>query len=81
MLVKQARPEIGAVVVIAHRPDDLRSKVTACGLHDRAELGIGLGVALVGQVTGKDHGFRASAGGLNLVEELDQAGFAVNCAV
>ena len=60
-LVQEPGPEIGAVVMVAHRPDDLGAQRLARRLHDRAELGVGLRFAEVGQVAGEDHGFGASA--------------------
>jgi hypothetical protein len=81
MLAEELRPEVGPVVVVAHGPDDLRIEILAGRLDDCAELGVGLGIAFVRQVAGKNHGFGAGTGRLDLVEELNQAGFAVNCAV
>jgi hypothetical protein len=67
--------------MVAHGPDDLGAKIPARRFNDRTKLGVGLGVAFVRQVTGEDDGFRACARGLNLVEKLDQAGFAVNGSI
>ncbi|BAS07204.1 hypothetical protein AHiyo4_06260 [Arthrobacter sp. Hiyo4] len=67
--------------MVAHGPDDLGAHVLAGGINNCPELCVGLRVALVGEVTREDHGLGPGAGSPDLVEQLNELGFAVNCAV
>ena len=80
-LVQQALPEVGAVVVVAHGPDDFRTQGLAGGVHDGAQLLVCAGFALVGQVAGENDSLRPGPGRPDFVKELNEAGFAVNDAV
>ena len=79
--VQQAGAEVGAVVVVAHGPDDFRAHGLAGGLDDGPQLGVGLGFAPVGKVAGENHGFGARAGGPHFVKELLEQGVAVDRTV
>ena len=55
-LVEQPGPEVGPVVVVSHGPDDLGAHAFARWLHDGPQFCVGLGIALVSEVAGEDHG-------------------------
>ncbi len=69
-LIQQADAEIGPVVVVSHRPDHLGAELRRGRFDDGAELGVGVGFALVRQVPGEDQGLRSGTGIFQLGENL-----------
>ena len=72
-LAEELATERGAVVVVAHAPDDLRAEARRGRLDDRAQQAVGLRVAVVGEVAGEDDRLRAGARGLQIGEDPLQA--------
>ena len=80
-LPEQFTAEGRPVVVVAHHPDDFRSHAGSGRIDDGAQLRVRLSLALIGEVTGEDDGFGPASGCLELRDQLNQPGFAVDLAV
>jgi hypothetical protein len=67
-LVQQPCPEVGAVVVVAHGPDDLGAQVFAGRINDGPQFCVRFGIPLVRKVAGEDDGLRPGAGSTDFIE-------------
>ena len=64
------RAERGAVVVVAHHPDDLRAEALGHRLDDARAARVGVGLAVVGEVAGEDQRIGSSLGSLEPLKQL-----------
>ncbi len=66
------RRNAGAVVVVAHDPDDLRAEAVGHGVDDAADAVVRVGLAPVGEVAGEHDRLGPATGCLELVEQRAQ---------
>jgi hypothetical protein len=81
VLVEQTGGVLGALVVVAHHPDDLGAHRGRGGLDERPQPSVRRGLGLVGQVAGEDQRLRRGVDVREPVQGPDDSGLGVDDAV